>query len=125
MSEQIIPGAVIFTADHTRLASFYEAVTDLTVSFADDQVTVLRSEHYELVLHAMRGEPPVEAPPRVREDGYIKPFFIVANLAETRERAKDFGGRLQPPTKEWGARGFRACEGVDPDGNVIQFRQSS
>jgi hypothetical protein len=27
--------------------------------------------------------------------------------------------------KEWSARGFRACETVDPEGNVIQFREDA
>lgn len=25
--------------------------------------------------------------------------------------------------EEWAARGFRACDGVDPEGNVLQFRE--
>ena len=125
MNTEVIPGAVIFTHDHTRLAKFYEAVTGMTVTFADDQITVLRSEIFELVLHAIRGEPVVKEPPDVREDFYIKPFFVVASLAETRELAAAHGGRLRPADNEWEGRGFRACEAVDPDGNVIQFRVSS
>jgi predicted enzyme related to lactoylglutathione lyase len=125
MATQILPGAVIFTGDHYRLAKFYEAVTDLTFFYTDDQVTVLRSATFELVLHALRGESLVEDPPQAREDTYIKPFFVVASLAETRERAAAHGGSLQSADKEWSARDFRACEAIDPDGNVIQFRQSS
>jgi predicted enzyme related to lactoylglutathione lyase len=122
MSAQIIPGSVIFTHDHRRLAEFYKAVTGLTESYSDDQVTILRSETYELVLHAIRGESAVEDPPIPREDTYIKPFFVVTSLAEARERAAAFGGKLKPADKEWEARGFRASEAIDPDGNVIQFR---
>jgi hypothetical protein len=48
MVSNIRPGAVIFTGNHKRLANFYEAITDLTVSFADDKVTVLRSDSFEL-----------------------------------------------------------------------------
>ena len=124
MATQMFPGTVIFSGDHYRLAKFYEAVTDLTFFYTDDQVTVLRSATYELVLHALRGEPLVENPPHPREDTYIKPFFVVASLAETREKAAAHGGKLEPADKEWSARDFRACEAIDPDGNVIQFRQS-
>jgi hypothetical protein len=46
MVSNIRPGAVIFTGDHKRLANFYEAITGLTVSFADDKVTVLRSDSF-------------------------------------------------------------------------------
>ena len=117
------PGAVIFTGDHKRLAKFYEGVTGLHVSYADDQITVLRSDTFELVIHSLPNEPAVNNPPRVREDGYIKPFFRVRSLGEARERAATLGGELRPQNQEWTARGFRACEAIDPDGNVIQFRE--
>lgn len=117
------PGAVIFTSDHKRLAKFYEAVTGLSVRFADEGITVLASDTFELVIHALPGEPSVSDPPRVREDTYIKPFFPVKSLAEVREKAAALGGQLRPENEEWEARGFRACEAIDPDGNVIQFRQ--
>ena len=45
------------------------------------------------------------------------------SLAEARARAPALGGRLAPAGKEWAARGFRACDGVDPEGNVVQFRE--
>jgi predicted enzyme related to lactoylglutathione lyase len=123
MPNGIRPGAVIFTGDHKRLAKFYEAVTDLTASFTDEQISVLSSDNFELVIHSLPGEPATREPLRVREDSYIKPFFPVASLAETRKRAAALGGQLRPQNQEWEARGFCACEGTDPDGNVIQFRQ--
>ena len=119
----IRPGAVIFTGDHKRLAKFYEAVTDLSVRYADEGITVLGSETFELVIHSLPNEPAVSDSPHVREDSYIKPFFPVKSLAEARERAAALGGMLRPQSEEWEARGFRACEAIDPDGNVIQFRE--
>ena len=124
MSENARPGAVIFTGDRERLARFYEAVTGLPVRVNDDRVTVLASEHFELVIHALPGEPPGRAS-AARQDGYVKPFFPVASLAEARETAASLGGRLRPPGEEWEARGFRACEAVDPDGNLIQLREDA
>ena len=115
-------GAVIFTGDKDRLARFYEAVTGLPVFMSDDRVTVLASEHFELVIHALRGEPAGDAA-LVRQDAHVKPFFAVASLAETREKATALGGSVRPLEEEWEARGFRACEAVDPDGNAIQVRQ--
>ena len=125
MVSNIRPGAVIFTGDHKRLANFYEAITGLTVSFADDQVTVLRSDSFELVIHALPNECAVDHPPQVRQDSYIKPFFPVPSLSEARERASALGGQLRPAGEEWTARGFRACEAIDPDGNLIQFREEA
>jgi len=123
MPTNIRPGAVIFTGDHKRLAKFYEGVTGLSVRFADEGITVLGSETFELVIHSLPNEPTLSDPPRVREDTYIKPFFPVRSLAEAREKAAALGGALRPPSEEWEARGFRACEAIDTDGNVIQFRE--
>ena len=121
----IKPGTVIFTGNHKRLAKFYEALAGLTISFEDDGITVLGSESIELVIHSLRGEPEVNDPPPVREDCSIKPFFPVPSLAQARERAASLGGKLRSQNEEWTARGFRACEAIDPDGNVIQFREDA
>ncbi|MGH9906174.1 MAG: VOC family protein [Pyrinomonadaceae bacterium] len=123
MGSNIRPGAVIFTGNHKRLAKFYEAMTGLSVRFTDDQITVLGSDTFELVIHSLPGEPEVSEPAVAREDCYIKPFFPVASLSEARDRAAALGGLLRPRNEEWEARDFRACEATDPDGNVIQFRE--
>lgn len=49
------PGAVIFTGDKERLTRFYQAMTDLPMRVSDDIVTVLASDHFELVIHALPG----------------------------------------------------------------------
>jgi predicted enzyme related to lactoylglutathione lyase len=118
-------GAVIFTGDKGRLARFYETLAGLAVRFTDRDVTVLDSQEFELVIHALPEEPAVGQPPLAREDGYIKPVFPVTSLSEARERAAALGGRLRHRSEEWEARGFRACEAIDPDGNVTQFRESA
>ena len=116
------PGAVIFTGDKDRLAAFYQAVTGLPVRESDESITVLATEHFELVIHALAGEPRGRAS-AAREEAYVKPFFPVVSLAEARRMAESLGGKLRPAHEEWEAREFRACEAVDPDGNVIQFRE--
>jgi hypothetical protein len=30
---------------------------------------------------------------------------------------------LNPTDKEWRFQGFKVCDGLDPEGNVIQFRE--
>lgn len=116
-------GAVIFAADPERLVDFYTAVTGLAVELADEAVVVLGSRMFELVIHKLAGAPVPGDPPAARQDSYLKPFFPVASLAAARAAAATFGGRLQPADKEWRGRGFLACEAVDPEGNVIQFRE--
>jgi len=123
MGTNIRPGLVIFTGNHKRLAQFYESVAGIPIVFSDDSFTVLASETFELVLHSVSGEWHVSDPPRAREDSCLKPFFPVRKLSEAREKAATFGGQLRPKNDEWTARGFRACEAIDPDGNVIQFRE--
>jgi predicted enzyme related to lactoylglutathione lyase len=117
-------GVVIFTGDKERLARFYDAMTGLPFRVNDQGVTVLASDEFELVIHALPREPAVHTPVP-RQDVYIKPFFSVKSLAEAREKAEALGGHLGPPNEEWEARGFRASEATDPDGNVIQFRQNA
>jgi len=125
MAANIKPGAVIFTGGRERLAEFYQAMTGLAVRFKDDKVTVLGSETFELVIHSLAAEPAAGTPPLVRDDSYIKPFFPVVSLSQARERAAALGGQLRSQDDEWEARGFRACEAIDPDGNVIQFREDA
>lgn len=116
-------GMVIFAADPARLADFYAAATGLPVRFADETIVVLASATCELVIHRLPGAPAAEASPAPRQDSYIKPFFPVASLASTRETVARLGGSLD--SAEWSGRGFRACEAVDPEGNVIQFREDA
>lgn len=123
MDNKLKPGAVIFTGDHQRLAKFYQALTGLPVRFSNENITVLGSDSFELVIHSLTGEPAVNEPPLVRQDSYIKPFFPVPSLSDAREKAAALGGQLSPANEEWAARGFRASEAIDPDGNVIQFRE--
>lgn len=117
-------GVVIFTGGVDRLARFYEGVAGLQRVSGDEQHTVLESPSFQLVVHAISGESTPSVPPIVREDSHIKPFFPVESLSVARERAAALGGMLRPASAEWGARGFRACDGVDSDGNVIQCRES-
>jgi hypothetical protein len=54
-------GVVIFTGDKERLARFYEAVTGLPVRVKDDSITVMGSDGFQVVIHALHGEPPGDA----------------------------------------------------------------
>jgi predicted enzyme related to lactoylglutathione lyase len=78
------------------------------------------------VIHKLADEPEVSKPPVPRFDCYIKPFFAVSSLDAARETAAAaLGGQLQPKETERCARGFRACEAIDPEGNVIRFREDA
>ena len=60
-----------------------------------------------------------------RETAHIKLCFPVDSIARARTTAAGFGGEVWAANNEWEAvdRGFRACDGRDPEGNVFQVRQ--
>jgi predicted enzyme related to lactoylglutathione lyase len=119
------PSVVVFVADVPGMTRFYQTVASMVLVFSDADHAVLELEGVQVVIHALRGEPN-PAPGgqvRVREDSYIKLCLPVHSIAAARSLAADLGGSIQPPAKEWEARGFRACDGNDPEGNVFQVRQ--
>lgn len=122
------PGAVVFAKGLERVAKFYEQLLSLSVTHGERDHVVLESEHLELVIHAIpsriTGSITITEPPEVREETPIKLFFPVASLAEARSAASQLGGQLNPSQSEWAGRGFRACDGHDPEGNVFQLRQN-
>jgi len=124
----IVPGAVLFVADLARAHRFYGALTGWRASHEDAHHVVLRGEGFELVLHQLRGEPvpAADASGRAptREDSYWKLCLPVAGIALARSAMAAHGGHLRGPDAEWEGRGFRACDGQDPEGNVIQVREA-
>ncbi|WP_326535888.1 VOC family protein [Pseudorhodoferax sp.] len=122
------PSCVVFAKDVAALAHFYREVVDMAVVHADADHTVLDQEGFQLVVHgippAIAAQIEITRPPYVREDTPIKLCLPVARIADARSKAAQLGGQVQPPSAEWQARGFRACDGHDPEGNVFQVRES-
>jgi len=117
------PAAVVFVADVSRVAMFYRDLFSMHVLQEANDFAVLECDGLQLTIHALYGEPGDTA---TRFDTYVKLCFPVDSLAATRARAPSLGGELWPPEKEWTAqeRGFRACDGRDPEGNVFQAREA-
>jgi hypothetical protein len=111
------------------MSNFYQSVVAMTRHSGDATHAVLEVEGFQLVVHGLRGEPGVSreatGPIHVREDSYVKVCLPVENLASARVRAAALNGELYPPEQEWEARGFRACDGYDPEGNVFQLRETA
>lgn len=128
MSNLPKPGAVVFAKDIRKVARFYEQLIPLSVTHTESSHIVLESDVMQLVIHGIPKKIAdsihVATPPAVREETPIKLFFPVASLVDARIRAEQLGGQLGPSKKEWEARGFRACDGYDPEGNVFQLRQT-
>lgn len=120
------PGAVIFAKDINCLARFYAELLSMSVVHSEPDHTVLESLTIQLVIHGIPKHIAdtfvIGSPPERRADTAIKLFFGVADMAQARATAVRLGGLLYGPEQEWVARGLRACDGHDPEGNVLQLR---
>jgi predicted enzyme related to lactoylglutathione lyase len=120
------PSVVVFVADVRRVSTFYRELAAMSVLIEDEGYAVMEAEGFQLVIHRLAGEPQVgPATVRVREDSYVKLCLPVVSIAAARALAAAHGGAIKSPHHEWEARGFRACDGHDPEGNVIQVRESA
>ena len=121
-------GAVLFANRLDRVAAFYSKVLGLRESHRGDDHILLESPGFQLVVHRIPehaaagltfSEPPVR-----RASAAFKPVFFVQSLADLRAVANAHGGAMEPMEKEWSFNGMVVCDALDPDGNVIQFRET-
>ena len=119
---------VIFAKDVDRVAAFYAAVLDAKIGERDEDYVVIDADGIELVVHrvslAAAARIEITRPPALRANAAIKPVFAVASVEKARAAAAAHGGAVKPAEEEWTMRGEQVCDGFDPEGNVIQFRQS-
>lgn len=127
MSTQPKAGAVLFAKDVARLAAFYAQVLAVVPKHAHAEKVVIEAEDFLLVIHAV---PPaaaatleISAPPVLRENVPVKLFLPVRSLAQARLSTQQLGGGMKLADAEWSGPDFRACDGFDPEGNVVQFRE--
>ncbi len=122
------PSAVLFSKDVHKLADFYATVFGMEIVEKEQTHERLTINGFELVIHlipeAIGKQIEISDPPMIREDCAIKICLPVESLADSRRIAIQNGGRLAPESMEWEARGIRACDGHDPEGNVFQARQN-
>jgi predicted enzyme related to lactoylglutathione lyase len=127
MSNPLKPGAVLFAKDLQRVARFYERVLSLAVVHAESDHVVLESAVQQIVIHGIprriAAGIDITTPPERRADSAVKLFFAVDSIDALRAAAAALGGQIDPPASAWTARGFRAVDGHDPEGNVIQLRE--
>jgi predicted enzyme related to lactoylglutathione lyase len=125
MSGPARAGAIIYAKDLARLAGFYAELLQMQQRYASAEYVVLQSADMQLVVHAM---PPqiartieIQSPPDPREQTAVKLFFTVPGLPAAREAAARLGGLVYEQL--WPGRGFRACNAMDPEGNIFQVRE--
>jgi predicted enzyme related to lactoylglutathione lyase len=126
MTNEITAGAVMYVADLGALAAFYAAALGFSERMRDADHVVLEANAFQLVL-LKRDAPTVAAAdaggaPR-RSDSAIKPVFIVTSIGDARAAATTVGGLINAARHEWQFGDYRVCDGLDPEGNVIQLRE--
>ncbi len=127
MGTTVKSGAVIFAKDVVAVARFYEGAVPMTVLAEEDGAVRLENDSIQLVVHALpKGiarQIEIKVPPELRSRSAIKPVFAVDSLERVRAVAQSLGGGMSPASSAFVWAGFRACDGHDPEGNQIQFRE--
>jgi predicted enzyme related to lactoylglutathione lyase len=119
-------GAVIYAKDLERLSHFYRQLLQMRLLHAGDGYHVIESADMQLVVHAIPAHIAstieIASPPAPREETAIKLFFTVESFASAHDIARQSGGEVF--TEEWAGSGFKARNGLDPEGNVFQVREA-
>src|SRR5688572_3141996 len=122
-------GAVLFAGNLERVAIFYSAVLGLDEANRDDDHILLESPGFQLVVHRIVGAGTVEsgsgAQSGRRVSAAFKPVFFVPSISRLRGVATPLGGIVESADREWSFNGVTVCDGLDPEGNVIQFREDA
>ncbi len=104
---------------------FYERCLGFEVRQAAESYCLLESDAWRLSLvsipDAIVAGIEISVPPRRRESEPVKLAFAVQSIAEVRLIATGLGGQVDPDSTRWEFDGLGHCDGVDPEGNVIQL----
>jgi hypothetical protein len=120
-------GAVLYAKDMNYVADFYSEVLGLKAADRDAKHVVLESKSFQLVVlrspSHIASTMEIAVPPVRRANAAVKLVFFVPSIAEVRASAAARDGVLNAAEKEWLFNGWRVCDGLDPEGNVVQFRE--
>lgn len=120
-------GAVLFAENVEQVAAFYSGVLGLNQADRDSDHILLESPGFQLVVHRLVGEGQAASDSRPapvrRATAAFKPVFFVPSIARLRDAATTHGGVIESSEHEWSFNGVTVCDGLDPEGNVVQFRE--
>lgn len=122
-------GAVLYAKSLASLHDFYRNVIGLEPVTLESDHAVLESPVFQLVI-LQTPEPVastirIDSPPAPRSETPIKLVFPVASIDNARTIAAAWGGRFNSRDREWIFHDCRVCDGIDPEGNVVQIRQQA
>jgi catechol 2,3-dioxygenase-like lactoylglutathione lyase family enzyme len=123
-----LAGTVVYCLNLARMRAFYERVCALETLDDGPGFVVLGLEDVEVSLvqaspDAVAAHSPLPDPVPRRVDNPVKLVLPVDSLAEARAAAPALGGLVDPESCTWPFRGGRICDGQDPEGNVVAFRE--
>lgn len=118
-------GLFIYAKDLERVVRFYAELLGMVRLHTDPEICVLQSPDIQLVIHrippAYAANITITVPPTPREDTALKFFVTVPSLAQARTLAASLSGSVAE--QYWNGPGFRACNALDPEGNILQLRE--
>lgn len=118
---------VLYAKNLASMQAFYRGVFLLQVEHSEPDHVVLAAPASQLVIvqapASIASSLTIAHPPVRRSESPVKPVFEVQSIAAARDTALKLGGGLDPAESEWTFQGCRVCDGHDPEGNVVQFRQ--
>lgn len=116
--------AVIYVVDLERCLAFYSQVLGLVLRARSDGSCIVDGQGLTLNLvqvpEAIAREIDLREPPERRQETPIKLVFAVADITSVRASAPAWGGSIDPVEAQWPWLGSVRCDGVDPEGNVLQ-----
>ena len=119
--------AVIYARNLARMQPFYQDVFLFHIEHAEPDHVVLTSAQSQLTIvqvpASIASTITISDPPQRRRDVPVKLIFEVKSISVARSAAQTLGGSFDPVEREWTFDGRRVCDGVDPEGNVVQLRQ--
>lgn len=120
-------GMVLFAKNRKRVSAFYKATLGLKTVESEPTHDLLHGLAFEIVVHAIPRKIAagikITKPPAARDRASIKPTFLVTSLDKVRDAAERTGGFLKPASEIWHFRGCSVIDGMDPEGNQVQFKQ--
>ncbi len=120
-------GAVIYAKDLERVSKFYQVILGPKEVQIEADHMIFETPMFQLVILSIpeiisKGIE-ITDPPIRRTETPIKLVFFVPSINNVRQAVMKLGGELDPPENEWQFQGHSVCDGHDPEGNVIQFRE--
>jgi len=117
--------AVLYVKDLRRMQPFYLACFNMDIADGAEDYCVLESASLTLSLvvvpERIAATINVSVPPVRRAQVPVKLAFPVESIDALRPLVAELGGSVDPTTTQREFRGSILCDGIDPEGNVIQL----